>query len=424
MTGRADEPTDAVVVGAGLTGLVTAVRLARATGPGRVLLLESGGEPGGRARTTDHQGYRLGLGPRALYHTTRAELGALGIRVPAREPDLSTALALRDGALHPGYAAPGPLLRTRLLSPRERLAVARLLALSRGHRSLAGTNAAQWLADRLPTERAREAAFAVLRISSYTGRPEMIDANALAAHFAEVRRGVGYVDGGWRTVVDALLARARALGVALRTGSRVTAVEGGARPRVTTADGQGIRARSVVLAGLSRRSAGRLLDPAGQPDTGDGGNSLHTACLDVALSRLPDPRRTLVFGVDEPLYLSVFSRTARLAPDGGAVLHLARYDDGGGLGATEVRKRLHELLDLCQPGWREVLVHERFLPRITTMTAVPEARTGGLAGRPGVRLDDHPGVFVAGDWVGPRGLLADACVLSGARAADAAAARL
>lgn len=421
--GGSDERADAVVVGAGLTGLVTAVRLARAAGPGRrVLLLEAGGEPGGRARTTEHHGYRLGLGPRALYRTTRDELRALGVRVPGGEPDLTGSLALRDGRLHPGYAAPGPLLRTGLLAPRERIAVARLLGLSRGRPSLAGTDAAQWLAARLPTERARQAAFAVLRISAYVGRPEMIDAEALAAHFAGVRRGVRYVDGGWRTIVDALLARAHHLGVRPRTGSRVTAVEGGARPRVTTADGRGILARSVVLAGLPQRAANRLLDrpepaaPLGRP--------LHTACLDVALSRLPNPHRTLVFGVDEPLYLSVVSQTARLAPEGGAVLHLARYDDGAGLGATEVRKRLDELLDLCQPGWRDVLVHERFLPRITTMTAVPEARSGGLAGRPGPRVPGHPGVFVAGDWVGPRGLLADACVLSGAQAAEEAAARL
>ncbi|MFC3575139.1 phytoene desaturase family protein [Streptomyces yaanensis] len=421
MTGRADKRADAVVVGAGLTGLVAAVRLAGAAGPGRVLLLEAGGEPGGRSRTTDHDGFRLTLGPRALYRTTRDQLHALGVRVPAREPDLTTALALREGTLHPGYAAPGPLLRTRLLSPRERLAVARLLAFSRSRPSLVGTDAAEWLADRLPTERAREAAFALLRISTYTGRPEMIDANALATHFAEVRRGVGYVDGGWRTLIDALLARARALGVRLRTGTRVTGVEGGERPRITTADGQGIRTRSVVLAGLSQRAVGQFL---GQSDPLDAGRPLHTACLDVALTRLPDPTCTLVIGVDEPLYLSVFSRTAHLAPAGGAVLHLARYDDGAGLGPTEVRKRLHHLLDLCQPGWREVLVHERFLPRITTMTAVPEARTGGLPGRPGMTVDAHPGVFVAGDWVGPRGLLANACVLSAAQAARAAAARL
>ncbi|MGW0085217.1 phytoene desaturase family protein [Streptomyces sp. NPDC003393] len=425
MSAGADEQADAVVVGAGLTGLVAAVRLATAVGRGRrVLLLEAGGEPGGRARTTEHHGFRLGLGPRALYRTTRGELRALGVRVPGRSPDLRGAQALRDGALHPGYAAAGPLLRTPLLTVRERIAVARLLGLARGRADLAGTDAAQWLGERLPTERARQAAFAVLRMSSYTGRPDLIGADALSLHFAEVRRGVEYVDGGWRTLTDALLVRARELGVELRTGCRCAVVEGGARPRIVTAHGQAVRARSVVLAGLSQRAAGQLLGLSGPGSGAPVSSPLQTACLDVALSRLPDPRSTLVFGVDEPLYLSVFSRTARLAPEGGAVLHLARYDDGAGLDATEVRKRLYELLDLSQPGWRDVLIHERFLPRITTMTALPEARTGGLTGRPGVRVTGHQGVFVAGDWVGPHGLLADACVLSGTRAAEAAAARL
>lgn len=418
-----DERADAVVVGAGLTGLVAAVRLASTAGPGRrVVLLESGSEAGGRARTTEHDGYRLGLGPRALYRSTRKQLEALGVRVPGSAPDLAGALALRDGELHPGYAAAGPLMRTGLLSVRERVAVARLLALSGARSGRAGTDAARWLADRLPTERARQAAFAVLRISSYVGRPDMIGADALAAHFAEARRGVRYVDGGWRTVADALLERAAALGVRLRTGVRAESVEGGATAYVTTAGGPGIRARAVVVAGLSPGAAGRLLE---RPGLADGaGRPLHTACLDVALSRLPDPARSLVFGVDEPLYLSVFSSTARLAPAGGAVLHLARYDDGTEPGAREVRARLYAMLDSCQPGWREVLVHERFLPRITTMTALPEARLGGLAGRPGPAAADRPGVFLAGDWVGPRGLLADAGVLSGVRAAQEAAARL
>ncbi|WP_434597721.1 phytoene desaturase family protein [Streptomyces sp. A5-4] len=419
---RSDERADAVVVGAGLAGLTAAVRLAGAVGPGRkVLLLEAGSEAGGRARTTDHGGYLLGLGPRALYRTTERQLRALGVRVPGHEPDVAGALALRDGALHPGYAAALPLLRTGLLSARERVSVGRLLALSRPRARMAGTDAAQWLGDRLPTERARQAAFAVLRMSAYVGRSDMIGADALAGHFAEVRKGVRYVDGGWRSVVDALLGRAAALGVVVRTGARAASVEGGSTPYVRLADGRGIRARAVVVAGLSPRAAGALLERPGL--AGSAGHPLHTACLDVALSRLPDPRRALVFGVDEPLYLSAFSTTARLAPPGGAVLHLARYDDGTGLGAEQVRARLHAMLDTCQPGWREVLVHERFLPRITTMSALPEARLGGLTGRPGPRAPGHPGVFLAGDWVGPHGLLADAVVLSAVRAAEEAAVR-
>jgi hypothetical protein len=150
------------------------------------------------------------------------------------------------------------------------------------------------------------------------------------------------------------------------------------------------------------------------------GAELRTACLDVALSRLPQPGNTLVYGVDEPVYLAEHSGSARLAPEGGAVLHLARYDDGRPMSAASVRAGFEDLLDHCQPGWRSVLVHQRFLPRMTTMWALPSAGSGGLAARPGTAIPDRPGVFRAGDWVGPTGLLADAAVGSALLAARAA----
>jgi hypothetical protein len=54
---------------------------------------------------------------------------------------------------------------------------------------------------------------------------------------------------------------------------------------------------------------------------------------------------------------------------------------------------------------------------------LPTPAGGGLAGRPGIEVAAHRGVFVAGDWVGPAGLLADGAFASG-EAAGAAAARV
>jgi hypothetical protein len=48
------------------------------------------------------------------------------------------------------------------------------------------------------------------------------------------------------------------------------------------------------------------------------------------------------------------------------------------------------------------------------------ASGGGLAGRPGPRVPDAPGVFVVGDWVGGDGMLLDASLAS----AEGAAAEL
>lgn len=64
---------------------------------------------------------------------------------------------------------------------------------------------------------------------------------------------------------------------------------------------------------------------------------------------------------------------------------------------------------------------QRFLLRMTVVGMVPTPASGGLAGRPAIDSSGVPGVFVAGDWVGPRGWLADASLSSGEAAGQAAA---
>lgn len=414
-----EESVDVAVIGGGLAGLAAAAQL---TGSGRrVLLLEAGGALGGRARTTEHDGYLLDLGPRALYRgPTRALLARLGLLPHGGVPSLAGSHALHEGALVPGYATVTGLLRTGLLSPRERVAVARLLGLAHGRTRLGALSGLEWLSCRLPTHRAYQAVLALVRVSTYLGRAESVSADAIAAHLATARAGVLYLDGGWQSIVDSLHGYLGSHGVRVRTGARATGIEAGRRVRVRLANGRPVLARSVVLAGLSPRDTATLLDlPALAEQAGE---PVHTACLDVALSRLPDPRRTFVYGVDEPVYLSVFSAVARLAPPGGAVIHLAHYDAGAD--RRLARTRLESLLDTCQPGWRSHLVHQRFLPHMTTVSAAPDPRRGGLRGRPGPDLPGHPGVFLAGDWVGPSGMLADASVASANSAASRVEAHL
>lgn len=79
------------------------------------------------------------------------------------------------------------------------------------------------------------------------------------------------------------------------------------------------------------------------------------------------------------------------------------------------------MLDSAQPGWREQVIHRRFMPALVVANDIPQAARGGLAGRPGPEVPDAPGLFVAGDWVGPEGMLSDAATAS-ARAAAARAA--
>ena len=140
-------------------------------------------------------------------------------------------------------------------------------------------------------------------------------------------------------------------------------------------------------------------------------------CLDVALSSLPDKDALFALGVDSPLYFSVHSAYAKLAPEGGALIHVSKY-----LGTSiqpkprEDQPELEELLDLMQPGWRQVLVKKRPLPNMVVSNAVVTAARGGLAGRPDVRIADN--LYIVGDWVGKEGLLSNAAVASAKHAAS------
>ncbi len=123
--------------------------------------------------------------------------------------------------------------------------------------------------------------------------------------------------------------------------------------------------------------------------------------------------------IDQPLYLSIHSGVGDLAPAGGAMIHVAKYLGNDRSDTKDVERELEGLLDLAQPGWRDVLVERRFLPDLTVVNALATAENGALSGRPGP-VTDIPGVYLAGDWVGGVGWLADASLASAKRAASAA----
>jgi hypothetical protein len=140
------------------------------------------------------------------------------------------------------------------------------------------------------------------------------------------------------------------------------------------------------------------------------------AHLDVALRPLPAPRFPNVFGLDEPVYVTVPSSVADVAPEGGAVLHVARYlrtDEEDG----DQRPNLEAVLDIAQPDWQDHVVDARYVPRSMVCGDHVRAVTRGLAGRPPGDFAAVCGLALAGDWVGRQGMLADASILSGAAAA-------
>jgi phytoene dehydrogenase-like protein len=415
---------DAVVVGGGLAGLSAASYLARA---GRsVLLLERASAVGGNARTRDQDGFLFNLGPHALYRegAGMSVLRELGVRVAGGIP--GGGYALSRGKLHTLPVGPASLLATGLLPLGAKVDVGRLLArLPRMDAApLAGTTVAEWLQDLSPRPEVRSLLAMITRVTTYTDAPDRQSAGAALAQLQlALRHGVVYLDAGWGVLVDGLRRVATESGAELRTGAHVTALEQGAG-RVTgvrLATGESVPADAVVLAAGPAAAQELLADPSSLVAAAPKRLPALAACLDVGLRRLPAPRRLVVLGFDRPLYLSVHSAVARLAPDGAAMVHVMRY-----LGAVPaadpeaVERELEGLLDRVQPGWALEVVHRRFIPHLVVSHDVGSAAAGGLAGRATVTLPGQAGVYLAGEWVGSEGLLADAALASGRAAARAA----
>jgi protoporphyrinogen/coproporphyrinogen III oxidase len=91
-----------VVVGAGISGLATARYLARAPERPQVILLESAGEPGGKVRTVDLDGFEVDTGPDAVLfraEAVRELLFELGLDPEVQAPALRTAYLWSRGRL-------------------------------------------------------------------------------------------------------------------------------------------------------------------------------------------------------------------------------------------------------------------------------------------------------------------------------------
>jgi phytoene dehydrogenase-like protein len=382
------------VLGGGLAGLTAANALA---GDGhRVVLLEQSQHLGGRAITQQERGYLLNLGPHALYASGIAAQTLRQWKIPfsGHPPDTSVASFLMyDGSMYPLIQTTRQLLATRLFGAAEKFQAARVLQQLVSGRAAEGESMEEWINRRARSPRVRQFAAMLIRLTTYSADLTRLSARAALDQFRRAKaHGVLYLDGGWQTLVAGLEQRARALGVEIRLGEVVESLDA-------------IRADGVILAvppASVERLTGRSLP---------GMHPARLACLDLGLRTLPAGSARVVFGVDQPLYLSVHSAVAKLAPAGAALVHLGKYL-AGVTDPSADRQELEQCADRAIPGWRDRAEVVRFLPNMTVTPAMysPE-------GRPDVDALGLPGVALAGDWVGAEGMLADAAVASALRAA-------
>ena len=65
-----------------------------------------------------------------------------------------------------------------------------------------------------------------------------------------------------------------------------------------------------------------------------------------------------------------------------------------------------------------MLVKRIYLPRIEAISLLPTVSSGGLTGRPGIQVLGVSNLYLAGDWIGNDGYLADASLVSARQVAS------
>ncbi len=366
--------TRALVIGGGLAGLLTSIELAN---HGIQATLIEPKAPGGRARSQRLLGQTFNLGPHALYrrgHLMRI-LSKHGLTLLGGDPlALKSTLRMQDG-LHP---LPGslPALLTHPV-----LAGARINTLLKLALRPKDMDVDTWLSDLPPLP--RSFLYALLRLSTYAPNPGSLSAPAAFDQLQLAQGGVLYLHGGWQSLVQGLVEKAKEKGVTL-VRERATEVRAG---WVRTE--AGTHSADEVIVATTAPTAQKLTGLELSQEL------VLASCLDLGFAERP-AGPSFCLDLERPIYASMHSDSAALGT--GAVLHLMHYGRCS-------RQVLEQWADAQYPAWREAQT-KRWLPALQVSHGLLRA---GVP-RPSAR--QAPGLLLAGDYVGPHGMLADACAAS------------
>jgi len=374
---------DVIVVGAGIAGLSITAYLARAGLA--VTVLEQAAQAGGRATSQSIDGYTFHRGIHALYTGGAASAVLVDLGVTYRYGTPRATAVLRHGRIAAFPASPLALLLSSVLDLGDKLALVQLVRAMNGiaAHELARVSLADWLAGTIRRPRLRALFTVVARTAVYSTALDLVSAEVFVDKFQRgLRHPVHYIAGGWHTLVDGLRHAAEQAGARIVTETHVSAVAHAPTRAlgVLLHDGQLVPAEVVIVA-TRPGDASRLIAADVAPalhQAIDARLPAPLACLDVALRRLPNRAAPIVQDLERPRFLSAQSQYADLAPQGAAVISAFKQLDPRQLGEVRDDERdLEDLLDVTQPGWRDLLVRRVSLPRIEAVARCPPPQMAG-----------------------------------------------